>query len=183
MLLEVLTYPHPFLKQKSQPVERVTAETRALITNMFETMYHENGVGLAAPQVGVGQRILVLDVGKLENETTKPDPIAIINPVIKTTEGSITWDEGCLSLPELIVPVERHGNIIVEGLDKDGQPLKILGEQLLSVALQHEMDHLEGVLLVDRLSRMKRNIYAKKREKEKVLQPVQTMPIGGKPYL
>jgi peptide deformylase len=165
MLLEILKYPNPLLKKKSAPVERVDREVQELIENMFETMYAAPGVGLAAPQIGVLKRILVIDVGRLEGETRKPDPKAIVNPAIKTREGKIVWEEGCLSLPQLIVPVERSKKLVVEGLDRNGRPVKYLGEDLLAVAFQHEIDHLDGILLVDRLSRLKRDLYKKKLEK------------------
>jgi len=162
MILDILKYPDPLLKKKSAPVPQVDREIQEFIDNMFETMYAAPGVGLAAPQVGLLKRILVVDVGRLEGETRKPDPKAIINPVIKTREGKIVWEEGCLSLPQLILPVERSKKIIVEGLDREGKAVKYLGEDLLAVAFQHEIDHLEGILLVDRLSRLKRDLYKKK---------------------
>jgi peptide deformylase len=165
MILDILKYPNPLLKRKSAPVEKVGRETQELIENMFETMYDAPGVGLAAPQVGILKRILVIDVGRLEGETRKPDPKAIINPIVKTREGKIVWEEGCLSLPQLILPIERSKKIIVEGWDRDGKQVKYLGEDLLAVAFQHEIDHLDGILLVDRLSRLKRDLYKKKLEK------------------
>lgn len=173
MILNIVTYPNPVLKKKSAPVEKVDREVHDLIENMFETMYNAPGVGLAAPQVGILKRILVVDVGHLEGETRKPDPRAIINPVIKSREEKIIWEEGCLSLPELILPIERSKKIIVEGLDHEGKPVKYLGEDLLAVAFQHEIDHLDGILLVDRLSRLKRDLYLqrlKKREKEEEIE-------------
>ncbi len=166
MLLDILKYPNPLLKQSSRPVARVDQEIRKLVDNLFETMYAAPGVGLAAPQVGILQRILVIDVGRLEGETRHPDPRAIINPAFTSREGTITWEEGCLSCPELLVPMERSQKVIVEGLDPDGKHIKILGEDLLAVAFQHEIDHLDGILLVDRLSRLKRDFYKKKLLKE-----------------
>lgn len=165
MILEIVKYPDPVLKKKSVPVDPVDREVRELIESMFETMYNAPGVGLAAPQVGISKRILIVDVGRLEGETRKPDPRVLINPVIKMREEKITWDEGCLSLPQLIVPVERSKKIVVEGLDRDGRPVKYLGEDLLAIAFQHEIDHLDGILLVDRLSRLKRDLYKKRLEK------------------
>lgn len=165
MILKIVKYPDPVLKKISTPVAQVDQEVRALIDDMYETMYAAPGVGLAAPQVGINKRILVIDVGRLEGETHHPDPKAIINPVITTKEGKILWDEGCLSLPQLVVPVERSKKIIVEGLDRDGKPIKYLGEELLAVAFQHEIDHLDGVLLIDRLSRLKKELYLRKLER------------------
>jgi len=169
MLLDIVTYPDPLLKKQSQPVESVNAEVRQLIDNMFETMYAAKGVGLAAPQVGLLQQILVIDVGKMENEQSKPDPIALINPVIKSQEGTITWEEGCLSLPDLIIPMTRAAKVVVKALNPDGKKITMLGEQVLSVALQHEADHLHGILLVDRLSRLKQDLYRKKLARHEVM--------------
>lgn len=165
MLLEILKYPNPLLKKKSAPVEKVDREIQKLVENMFETMYAAPGVGLAAPQVGLLQRILIVDVGRLEGSNRTPDPKVLINPKIITREEKIIWEEGCLSLPQLIVPIERSKKIVVEALDLQGKKVKHLGEELLAVAFQHEIDHLEGVLLVDRLSRLKRDLYKKKLEK------------------
>jgi len=186
MLLKIVEYPSPLLKQKSKPVASVNAEVRQLISDMFETMYAANGVGLAAPQVGINERVLVIDVGRVENDETKPNPIALINPTFETKEGKLTWEEGCLSLPELIVPIERSEKVIVKALNQDGKEVKIAGEQLLAVALQHEIDHLDGILLVDRLSRLKRDFYRKKLAKrEKIEEPIESPSVvaGRKPYL
>ncbi len=186
MLLDIVEYPSPILKQKSDSVASVNKEVRDLISNMFETMYAAHGVGLAAAQIGLSERILIVDVGRLENEETKPDPIALINPVIESKEGTITWEEGCLSLPELIVPVERSAKIIVTALNPDGKEIKLLGEELLAVALQHEIDHLEGVLLVDHISRLKRDLYSKKLSKRELIEePIESPEVvsGRKPYL
>lgn len=167
MILPIVKYPDPVLKKKSEPVEKVDLEIQKLVEDMFETMYAAPGVGLAAPQVGILKRILIVDIGgRLEgNERTRPDPRVLINPTIVTREEKIVWEEGCLSLPQLIVPVERSKKIIVEALDQNGKKVKHLGEDLLAVAFQHEIDHLEGVLLVDRLSRLKRELYKRKVEK------------------
>lgn len=177
MVLEIVKYPSPILKKKSTPVEKVDRETQDLIENMFETMYAAPGVGLAAPQVGVLKRILIVDVGRLEGETHKPDPRVLINPMIrpaiKTREEKIIWEEGCLSLPQLTISVERSKRIVVEGLDRDGKPVKYLGEDLLAVAFQHEIDHLDGILLVDRLSRLKRDLYKKKLERHEAFEEVE----------
>jgi len=188
MKLKIIEYPNPLLKQKCAPVERVTTETRTLIDNMFETMYAANGVGLAAPQVGIKQRVLIIDVGQIVDGESRPHPIALVNPTFQSQEGKITWEEGCLSLPDLIVPVERSEKVVVNALDPDGKEIKILGEQLLAVALQHEIDHLDGIILVDRLSRLKRDMYRKKLEKhepiEEHIEDPKQVPAGlRKPYI
>jgi peptide deformylase len=167
MILDIVKYPDPVLKKVAKPIEKVDAEVQKLIDDMYETMYAAPGVGLAAPQVAISKRILVIDVGLLEKdeqgqETHKPDPKAIINPIITIQEGKILWDEGCLSLPQLIVPMERSKRIVVEGLDREGRPVKYLGENLLAVAFQHEIDHLDGKLIFDQLSRLKQDLYKKK---------------------
>ncbi len=173
MRLKILTYPDPILKKKSGPVKKADRSLQELVENMFETMYNAPGVGLAAPQVGILQRILVVDVGRLEGETHKSDPKVLINPVIKTREDKIIWEEGCLSLPNLIVPVERSKKIIVEGWDRSGKTVKYLAEDLLAVAFQHEIDHLDGILLTNRLSQLKRELYLKKLKKHEASEPVE----------
>lgn len=181
MILEIVKYPNPLLKKVSSPVAVVDGEVQALIENMFETMYDAPGVGLAAPQVGINKRILVVDVGRLEGETQKPDPQVIINPVITIKEGTIVWEEGCLSLPQLIVPMERSKKVVVEGLSREGKPIKLLGEDLLAVAFQHEIDHLDGILLVNRLSRLKQDLYRKKLKKKGEVE--ETRPASSHPYM
>ncbi len=165
MILKIVKYPDSVLKKVSKSVVSINKDTLKLIEDMFETMYDAPGVGLAAPQVGILQRILVIDVGHLENEVHKPDPKAIINPVITLKEDKIIWEEGCLSLPQLILPMERSKKISVEGLDRAGKPIKYLAEDLLAVAFQHEIDHLDGKLLVDKLSHLKKDLYLKKLKK------------------
>ncbi len=181
MVLKIVKYPAPLLKKKSAPVEQVDREIQELIDNMFETMYAAPGVGLAAPQIGILKRLLVIDVGRLEGETRHSDPKAIINPVIRTREGTIVWEEGCLSLPELIVPVERSKKVIVEGRDRDGKSVTWDGEDLLAVAFQHEIDHLDGILLVDRLSRIKQELYRKKLKKKGGGE--ERRPVSNHPYI
>lgn len=166
--LDILTYPNPKLAEKSTPVEQVDDALRTLIDDMIETMYTADGVGLAAPQVGVNKRVIVLDCDPRQDEEGKPlphQPIAIVNPVITAKEGKIIWEEGCLSVPDYTDEVERAAQVTVEGLDRDGKPLKIEADGLLAVCLQHEIDHLEGVLFVDRLSRLKQTMVKKKLKK------------------
>ncbi len=168
-LLDILTYPDPRLKKKSVPVDGVTDRTRKLIDDMFETMYSAEGVGLAAPQIGVLERIIVVDCGPREDEEKSPltprEPIALINPVIVTRDGKTSWQEGCLSVPEYTDEVERAQTVTVQGLDRDGQSIEIPADGLLSVCLQHEIDHLDGVLFVDRLSRLKQELLRKRVKK------------------
>lgn len=168
-LLEILTFPDPRLAKKAKPVETVDAATTQLVEDMFETMYEAEGVGLAAPQIGVLQRIVVVDCGVRESEEERPlkpiEPHAIINPVVVESEGLINWEEGCLSVPGYTDEVERAAKVRVEGLDKTGAPISIEAEGLLAVCLQHEIDHLEGVLFVDRLSRLKSSMVKKKLKK------------------
>lgn len=173
MLLKIVKYPDLILKKVSKPVEKIDKEIQKLIEDMFETMCAAPGVGLAAVQVGVLKRILVIDIGRMEGEQRKPDPLVVINPVIKIAEGQIEWEEGCLSLPGFTLPMIRSKKLVVEGLDRNGNPAKILGEDLLAVALQHEIDHLDGILLVDRLSRLKRDLYRKKLERNDPLEEVE----------
>lgn len=169
MLLEILKYPDPRLAEKSTPVEVVDDEIRTLIENMFETMYTAEGVGLAAPQVGVTKRIIVVDCGVREEGEESPlapkEPVAIVNPVVAEGQGSIVWEEGCLSVPGYVDEVERKAKVKVTGLDTNGDPMEVEAEGLLAVCLQHEIDHLEGVLFVDRLSRLKQSMVKKKLKK------------------
>jgi peptide deformylase len=163
-ILEILKYPNPNLKKKSQPVEKIDPSLRQLVQDMAETMYAAPGVGLAAPQVGHLLRVVVLDV----NPATQPKKlIVLINPEIITSEGECVWDEGCLSLPDFTEEVKRKKKVVVRGRNLEGEAIEIEGEDLLAVALQHEIEHLEGILLVDHLSPLKRSLYKRQLQKEK----------------
>jgi peptide deformylase len=168
-LLPILTYPDPRLAEKSTPVEKVTDEIKRLIDDMFETMYEAEGVGLAAPQVGVTKRIIVVDCGTREKEEPPPlkpvQPYAIVNPEVVERDGKITWEEGCLSVPGYTDEVERAAKVVVKGLNREGEEIRIEADGLLAVCLQHEIDHLEGMLFVDRLSRLKQSMVKKKLKK------------------
>lgn len=168
-LLPIRKFPDPVLAQKALPVDSVTDELKTLIDDMIETMYQADGVGLAAPQVGVSKRIIVLDCNPREDENGNPlprNPIAVVNPVIsERSEDKISWEEGCLSVPDYTDMVERSAQVVVTGLDREGQPLRIEADGLLAVCFQHEIDHLEGVLFVDRLSRLKQSMVKKKLRK------------------
>lgn len=144
----------PVLRQSAAPVEAVTEEVRRLIEDMFDTMYAEEGVGLAAPQVGVPQRIIVVD----SRQADEP-PFALVNPEILDASDDLERDEeGCLSIPGLKEVVERPGAVRVQGIDRDGQPLVLEAEGLLARILQHEIDHINGVLFIDRVSPLKRKM-------------------------
>lgn len=162
-ILEIKRFPEKVLKEKSVPVVDIDRDVQQLIDDMIETMYAAPGVGLAAPQVGVSRRIIVIDVSVKEGE--KVPLIVLINPEIIMTEGEIESEEGCLSLPGYITTVKRAERVIVSGLDRKGKEVRIEGEGLLSRALQHEIDHLNGVLLIDRISSIKREFFKKRYKK------------------
>jgi len=149
MRREILVYPDPFLVRKAVPVAVVDDRIRGLIRDMFETMYGAEGIGLAAPQVGVGKRVIVLDVSPVDGTVA---PVAVINPEIVSRSGSSVGVEGCLSVPGVQGEVCRAESVEVRGLDEQGNPLRIQGAGILSRALQHEIDHLDGILFIDRLS-------------------------------
>jgi len=149
MRREILVYPDPFLARKAVPVAAVDERIRTLIRDMFETMYAAEGVGLAATQVGVGKRVVVLDVSPVDETIA---PLAVVNPEIVRRDGSVTGVEGCLSVPGVQGEVCRAETVEVVGMDAQGTPLRILATGILSRALQHEIDHLDGVLFIDRAS-------------------------------
>jgi peptide deformylase len=142
-VLEIVTYPHPILLSEAQAVKRITRRVRRLARDMLETMSAASGVGLAAPQVGVRQRVIVVDVGE--------EPIVLVNPKITATDGQQVELEGCLSLPDLVGEVRRAQWVTVKGLDRRGKPTTVEGEGLLARALQREVDHLNGILFVARV--------------------------------
>jgi peptide deformylase len=166
-LREIITYPHPILKAKAKPVERVDDTIRQLIDDMVETMYAAPGIGLAAPQVSQSLEICVVDVG-VEDGKQGADLIVLVNPRILTATGSIRMREGCLSLPEFEEDMDRASNITVQAIGRDGKEFRLDAEGLRAVAIQHEMDHLKGVTLADRVSFLKRNLYLQKVKKGKV---------------
>jgi peptide deformylase len=159
-ILEILKYPDDFLKCPTQPVETITDAVQELIENMADTMYQAPGVGLAANQAGIGKRIIVFDQ---EPDAQKRNYQVIINPEIKISQGeTLSENEGCLSVPDLRSDVRRSEIIVVEGLDRFGNKIKIETDGILSVILQHEIDHLRGILFIDRISALKRQLYKKK---------------------
>jgi peptide deformylase len=143
-ILEIIAYPNPILRKKSKAVAKVTPAIKRLAADMIETMQAAPGVGLAAPQVGQNIRLIVLDIGK--------GPRVVINPKITKKSGRQTFTEGCLSLPGIEGVVERAAQITVKGLDKNGQPIEICAEGLLATVFQHEIDHLDGKVLLDRVA-------------------------------
>ena len=160
-LLDILKFPDERLRTKAKPVDAVTDETRQLVDDMFETMYAAPGIGLAATQINVHQRIIVIDISR-----EKDQPLCLINPVVLAKEGIEHHEEGCLSVPGIYENVERADRIKVEALNRDGEKVKFDADELLAVCIQHEIDHLNGKLFVDYLSAMKRNRIKKKLEKQ-----------------
>jgi peptide deformylase len=160
---EIKTYPEKVLQTKASPVERIDGEIQRLIDDMIETMYAAPGIGLAAPQVGVSKRLIVVDVSLRDEEKTPL--IVLINPEILAAEGELESEEGCLSLPGYTTAVKRAENVVVRGMDREGNPVEIGGEGLLCRALQHEIDHLNGTLLIDRISSIKREFFKKRFQK------------------
>jgi peptide deformylase len=155
----------PVLREKAAPVEGVPAEVRTLIGDMFDTMYAEEGVGLAAPQVGIGLRVIVID--PRENDI---EPFALINPQIVRLGDEVGRDEeGCLSIPGLKEIVERPTTVVVEAMNPDGEPVSIDAAGLLARILQHEVDHLDGILFLDRVSALKRKLLLNRWQKVKPL--------------
>jgi len=163
-LRPVLQFPDPRLKRVSKPIAKITDEIRALAQDMLEVMYDEPGIGLAAPQVGEPIRLVVMDTTWTE-EGSERSPIVVVNPEIVEREGTVTWNEGCLSVPDFQAEVERSGRVRVRGLDLEGLPFEEEAEELRAVCFQHEIDHLDGILFIDRISRLKRSLYVQKRKK------------------
>jgi peptide deformylase len=161
-ILEILKYPEPVLSKVAAPIKKVNAKTVALLNDMLDTMYAAPGVGLAAPQVGVSQRLVVLDV---DHENPGKQVYKLINPVITRAEGEVVWEEGCLSVVDFTAEVRRAAQVEIVALDEHEKELKIAAEGLLAVALQHEIDHLDGKLFIDRISRLKRELYTRRRKK------------------
>lgn len=158
---EIRTLGDPVLRKKAEPVDAVDDEVRNLMDDMLETMYEADGVGLAAPQIGVGKRVIVIDV-------REPDvpPFGLVNPVIvEKSEAVDRGEEGCLSIPGLREIVERSERVVVEGLDREGNAVRIEADGILARALQHEVDHLDGILFIDRVSPLKRQMLLKRWQK------------------
>ena len=169
-LLPIYTAPDPLLKTVSKPVDTVDAEIRKLVDDMFETMYAAPGIGLAAIQVGVQKRLLVVDIVGKGNQDAAPQPMALINPEITwVSDHDATYEEGCLSVPDHYADVVRPAEVEVSYLDVDGKEQSLHADGLLSTCVQHEMDHLDGILFLDHLSALKRNMILRKLLKQKKL--------------
>ena len=163
-ILDIVTFPDKFLKQPTKPVENIDDSIQKLINNMIETMYQAPGVGLAAIQAGIGKSIIVYDPTA---GVEKREPGVLINPVVISRDGTrISENEGCLSVPDLRADVRRSDAVVVEGVDRDGRPVHIETEDFLSVILQHEIDHLNGILFIDRISSLKRQLYTRRIKKQ-----------------
>ncbi|MCS7215182.1 MAG: peptide deformylase [Thermodesulfovibrio sp.] len=163
-LLEIKKYPDAVLKKKAETISDINGDLQKLIDNMIETMYNANGVGLAAPQVGVLKRLIVVDTSPREENQSL---LVLINPEIINAEGEILSEEGCLSLPGFITRLKRKEKVVVKGLDRKGKEIEIEATGLLARALQHEIDHLDGILLIDKLSPLKRELFRKKLKTKK----------------
>jgi peptide deformylase len=164
MVREIVIWPDPVLKKKASAVAQVDDSIRALVSDMFETMYSADGVGLAAPQIGVLKKVIVLDTTPRQPESK---PVAMINPEIVSKEGSTRYSEGCLSIPGEAEEVERAAKVTVKFLDVSGQPQTLEADGLLAVAIQHETDHLRGTMFVDYLSPLKRELIKKRMKRLK----------------
>ena len=163
---EILTEPNKILRQVSKPVEKVTKIEQQLMDDMLETMYHANGIGLAAIQIGVPKRIIVMDIAK--KDQNKKNPMYFVNPVIKNKNKDLsTYEEGCLSVPNQFAEVDRPATCEVEFLDYNGEKKTLKASGLLATCIQHEMDHLEGILFIDYLSKLKKSMIIKKLSKKK----------------
>ncbi len=163
-VLPIRKLPDPVLRAKAGEVTEVTDELQRLIDDMAETMYAAPGIGLAANQVGVLHRLIVFDVSHREGGPR--DLQVILNPCITAGEGEFIREEGCLSVADFSAEVKRHARVKVKGLDREGKPLEITGEGLLAVVIQHEVDHLDGILFIDRISRLKRGLYLRRLKKQ-----------------
>ncbi len=161
-LLDILTYPDKRLRQVARPVETVDDRLRQRVDDMFETMYEAPGIGLAAVQVGMGERVVVIDVSE-----DKDRPLCLVNPEIVASSGVEEMEEGCLSLPGVYGLVSRSAEVTVRALDRQGEPFEMQADGLLAVCIQHEIDHLDGKLFIDHLSPLKRRRAIKKLEKAK----------------
>ena len=159
---KILTYPAPALKKTAVAVANIDGHVNELADELVEAMYAAPGVGLAAPQVGVSQRVIVLDI---DTENRGENLFKLVNPVIKAREGTVLWEEGCLSVVDFTAEVRRSAKVLVKAWTPDEKEIEIEADGLLAVALQHEVDHLNGKLFIDRISALKRDVYRRKIKK------------------
>jgi len=164
-LRPVLKFPDKRLRRVSRKIEAIDDEIRELAQDMCDVMYDEPGIGLAAPQVGESVRLIVVDT-EWTQEDAERSPLVLVNPEITEREGAIVWTEGCLSVPDYEAEVERAARVRLLAQDLEGKPVDLVADELQAVCFQHEIDHLDGVLFIDRISRLKRSLYVKKRKKQ-----------------
>lgn len=162
MLRKVRTYPDPVLAAKAAPVTEITDEIRALAADMIETMYADKGIGLAAPQIGESIRLITVD---LSGPDKREDPHVFVNPVLSNLEGEVESEEGCLSVVGYRTTVTRAERLHLSATDLDGNPVEMDADDLMAICLQHEVDHLNGVLFIDKISKLKRTLYERKLKK------------------
>lgn len=162
VIRRILTYPDPILKETAADVPNIDGALVATIEDMVETMYDAPGVGLAAPQIGLSERVIVLDV---DHENKGKHLLKLINPVIAEREGDVLWEEGCLSVRDYSAEVQRAARVLVRAWTPEGKEIAVEADDLLAVALQHEIDHLDGKLFIDRISRLKRDLYRRRLKK------------------
>ena len=165
MLRKILTEPDPILRKKCEPLEKVDAETKKLMDDMLETMYAAPGIGLAAVQVGILKRLVVIDISKAEE---KKKPIFLINPqIIRQSKKTSVYEEGCLSLPGQFAEIERPAECTLKYIDYNGKEKELKADGLLATCVQHEVDHLNGILFIDYLSKLKKDMIIRKLVKKK----------------
>jgi len=162
-ILHICTYPEKILREKAETISTIDKEVANLAEHMAETMYNAPGIGLAATQVGVAKRLLVADIAPNSPESNL---LVLVNPEIVAAEGEVVIEEGCLSVPDYQAEVKRHERVTVRGLDLNGEEVEIDAEGLLAVALQHEIDHLNGILFIDRISKLKRDLFKRRLRKK-----------------
>ncbi|MFB3118023.1 MAG: peptide deformylase [Myxococcota bacterium] len=163
-LREVLKFPDRRLQEISTPIEKITDEIRELSGDLLAVMYDEPGIGLAAPQVGETVRLIVVDT-EWTADGAEQNPLVLVNPEIVESSGKIVWTEGCLSVPDFEADVERASHVKLRASNLEGEDLEIDASELQAVCFQHEIDHLDGILFIDRISRLKRNLYTQRRKK------------------
>lgn len=163
-VLPICKLPDPVLRREAKEVADINGKLQRLIDDMAETMYGAPGLGLAANQVGQLQRLIVFDVSHKEGGPRRLQ--VVLNPCIVEAQGELTHEEGCLSVADFAAEVRRHAQVLVKGLDREGKPIEITGEGLLAVVLQHEIDHLNGILFIDHISRLKRGLYLRRLKKQ-----------------